>query len=404
MRLLPVLAVIVPLVPALGASCVGVETDRSSSPPGADSDSRPRPPLAGVRRGSFESHLLLTGTLEAVRSIQITAPRVPNGELQIRWMEEDGAFVESGQRVLEFDNASFAGDLEDRKLAASKKEKELRKLQAQSRADAAEKAFAVEERRVAMEKARLEAEVPKELLPLRDFQEKQLGLERASTEYEKAREALQTHLRTKEKEIAVERLSLDRMKYEIQVAEDAIEALVLRAPRSGVLVASDIPWQGRKTQIGDNVWPGFPLLSIPDLSEMRVIAKLSDVDDGEVIPGMTAAVTLDAYPEAEFEGEVVSVTPVAQETSPRSLRRAFTIAVSLSTTDFDRMRPGMAARVVVRTEAREDVLLMNRSAIDLSTTPPRVRAAPDAEEPIAVAGCNLFDCIVESTLREGRAR
>lgn len=377
----------------LATGCVGVEADRL--PPSRDTSALESTVL---RRGSFENHLLLTGTLEAVRSTQITAPSVPTGQLQIRWMEEDGAFVTAGQKVLEFDNAAFASDLEDKKLAARKKSKDLLRAEAEARAEAAEKEFIVDERRVEVDKARLEAEVPEGILPLREHQEKQLALSRAQTELEKAQQDLEAYLGTKGKEIALSRLELDETRYEIRVAEEAIEALVLEAPLDGVLVVGDIPWEGRKLQEGDNVWPGFPLLKIPDLHEMRVEARLSDVDDGRIDVGMTATVTLDAYAHETFEGTVVSITPVAGETSPRSLRRAFAVSVNLLQTDPERMRPGMAAKVDVRIDARDDVLLAPRRALDLSHSPPLARLASGETREVSLAGCNLFDCVVEKGL------
>ena len=37
--------------------------------------------------------------------------------------------------------------------------------------------------------------------------------------------------------------------------------------------------------------------------------------------GMQAKVTLESYPDLEFSGRIEDITPVAQELSPRSLRR-----------------------------------------------------------------------------------
>ena len=359
----------------LAAACAGVEADRpaveeSRTVSGAD-----------ARRGDFETHLLLTGTLEAVGSRRLTAPNVPTNELQIRWMAEDGAFVRAGETVLEFENDSFAGVIEDLKLSRRKEEKELERFEAQSRADGAEKAFAVETKEIELAKAALKADVPVELLPLREFQERQLALERARTGIEKARKELETHTLTQAQEKELKELQLEKTVYAIDVAESAIAELALKAPIDGILVVATIPWEGRKVQIGDNVWPGFLLLSIPDLSEMRVRALLSDVDDGRIQPGMKAKVTLDAHPEVDFEGTVSSITQVAQETSPRSLRRAFTVRVDLSRTDPERMRPGMAARVRVTTGTRKEALLTPRSAVDFSRAP-----GPS---------CDLFECVVE---------
>jgi HlyD family secretion protein len=359
-------------------ACSGVEADRPRASAGPARS-------ASARRGDFERHLLLTGVLEAVRSTQVTAPNVPTSELQIRWIEEDGAFVRAGQKVLEFDNDAFASEIEDLKLTRRKEENELQRFVAQSRADEAEKAFQVEARTIEVSKASLKAGVPREILPLREYEERQLALERAKTELEKARKDLDAHIRTQADEKRLKELQLEKTIYDIETAEAAIEALALRSPIDGVLVVATIPWEGRKVAVGDNVWPGFVLLELPDLSEMRVRALLSDVDDGRLAPGMKATVTLDAHPQAAFEGEVTSITPMAQETSPRALRRAFTVSVRLARTDAERMRPGMAARVRVITETRKEVLLVPRASVDFSATP----------DPT----CNLFECVVEESRR-----
>ncbi len=362
---------------SLACACSGVEADR----PQAEG---PRPPDA-AHRGDFERHLLLTGVLEAVRSTQLTAPSVPTNELQIRWIEEDGAFVRAGQKVLEFDNDAFASQIEDLKLTRRKEEKDLQRFVAQSRADEAEKAFQVEAKRIEVSKAALKADVPREILPLREYEERQLALARARTELEKAEKDLDAFVRTQADERRLKELQLEKTVYDIGTAESAIDALALTSPIDGVLVVATIPWEGRKVAVGDNVWPGFPLLELPDLSEMRVRAHLSDVDDGRLEPGMKAVVALDAYPDTDFEGEVSSITPVAQETSPRAFRRSFTVNVRLARTDPERMRPGMAARVRVTTETMKDVFLTPRSAVDFSLTP-----SPT---------CNLFECVVEDDRR-----
>ena len=44
-----------------------------------------------------------------------------------------------------------------------------------------------------------------------------------------------------------------------------------------------------KVQVGDTMFAGWPVLSIPDLTDMRVQALLPDVDDGTLHVGMKAA-------------------------------------------------------------------------------------------------------------------
>ena len=163
-----------------------------------------------VRRGAFQDRVLLTGTLEATRGVRLTPPRTNSWQIQIRWIEEDGVTVSAGDKLVELDNAEFATDLEQTRLAAQKAEKELQRQRAQAEAQSAELAFAVSQRRVELEKAQLEADVPKELLPLREYQEKQLARERARTALEKAEQELATQRRTSAQEVAVQEIALEK--------------------------------------------------------------------------------------------------------------------------------------------------------------------------------------------------
>lgn len=364
------------------------------------------PASLAVRRGAFEKRVLLSGVLEAVDSAYLSCPRTPTWQVQIRWMAEDGTFVKEGETVLELDNASFSSNLEEKRLAARKAELELLRLKAQAEAQGSEKAFAVEERRIEKEKARVDADLPRELLPLREYQDKQLALERAVVAHDKAVEELEAHDRATAEQLAVQRANLEMTRYEIRVAEAAIEALSQRAPRDGVLIVGQHPWEGRKLVVGDTVWPGFSLLEIPDLTEMRVSAELSDVDDGAIVIGQRADVVLDSHPDKVFEGRVEDVTPVAQEANPNATRRSFRVRVSLSSTDERRMRPGMAVRVEVLTASEDDVVLAPRAALELSDDH-RARAllaeGEGAWAPIRVGGCNELECVVEEGLEVGQA-
>src|SRR5260221_3153371 len=102
-----------------------------------------------VRR-PVEDAFLLTGELRAVRSFSIVAPR-GEGELQIRWMVDDGTDIGEGDRVVEFDAARLIQNIEERRLKLRQAENELespdRTLQAEG-----------DRKRVAVDKAEVEAE------------------------------------------------------------------------------------------------------------------------------------------------------------------------------------------------------------------------------------------------------
>jgi multidrug resistance efflux pump len=354
-----------------------------------------------VRRASLRDRILLTGELEAVRSEKVYVPRTRRAwQLPIRWIEQDGATVVEGQKVLELDNSQFTGDLEQTRLARSSAHNDLMRKEADLAGDLADKEFLLEQSRIAVEKARIEAAVPEALRPRREYQEFQLALAKAEFDLAKAEEDLEAARRASEADLEELRIALRRAEDEIASAEQAIALLSLTAPRDGILVVAENPGEGRKFQAGDNVWVGLPVVSIPDLSAMKVAARLSDVDDGRIATGYRAVCTLDAYPETTFAGKVTEIAPIAQEERDQSLKRSFRVEIALDESDPERMRPGMSVKVEIFPPAIEDVLVAPRVALDLTTTPPRAWLPDGSTTEVRLGPCTPTECAIEEGIGE----
>ncbi len=385
--------VVLPIV-LIALGCAGA----GAAGPGADG--RALAPLA-VTRGDFQGRLLLTGELQAARAQVVAVPRAPSWQLQIRWLEEDGARVHAGQRVAELDNSEFAGDLEEKRTAAAEKAENLERDGAEAARREAEQSFAVDKARAEVEKARLAAEVPAELLSERDAADRRLALKKAEVALAKAEADLDAERRSTRADRELAEIDLARARREIATAEEAIAALSLTAPTDGLLLLGDHPWEGRKLQAGDSVWVGLPVARIPDLSTLEVEAVLFDVDDGLVTPGMAAVATPDAYPDLRLPGRVREVAPVAREVERSTLRRYFRVAIALDRVDPERMRPGMSVKVEVTTAGRPNALVAPREALDLGTEPPRAALAGGGWAAVQLGPCNAAECIIERGLDEG---
>jgi HlyD family secretion protein len=354
-----------------------------------------------VHRGDLRPRLLLTGELAAAQAANLEVPRTSTWQLQIRWLEQDGTPVKKGQRVVELDNSTFASELEEKKLSMSEAERELVRTEAEARASTAEKEFTVQQKRTDLDKARIAAAIPPDLLAEREVQERQLAVRRSQVELAKAEEDLAAQRKGSAADLEVRRISLDKSRREIREAEEAIQELTLRAPRDGILLVADHPWEGRKIHEGDSVYVGLTVATLPDLSSLIVKAGLSDVDDGRVTPGMEVLCTLDAYPGETFHGRVEDVAAVAQETPRRPLLRSFPVRIRLDRTDPRRMRPGMSVRVEALGAEQRNALLAPRAALDLASDPPRARLAGGRTAEVRLGACNARECVVESGLQEG---
>jgi multidrug resistance efflux pump len=344
--------------------------------------------------------LLLTGELRAVQGHPILVPPTPSWETQIRYVVEDGAFVEEGDRLVELDTGEVASQLNDAETAVQRAINELESKRAEVAGRLAERQLALDKARIELAKAEIQAGIPEDVLSQREFQQRRLALEQARVQHEKAAAEVASYGVASEAELEVSRIDLETAERELARAQRAIDTMVLRAPSSGIAVVSLNYREGRKFQEGDNAYVGAEVLTIPDLSRMMVQAQLSDVDDGEVVPGMRAFSTLDAFPDARLRGSVRSISPVAQEVGYRSMQRSFGVIVDLDESDPERMLPGMSVQVEVETVVLEDTTLVPRSAITWLDGVPHVRIAGAAEgDSVAVelGPCNAFEC----SLREG---
>lgn len=373
------------LLAALPLGCVDGRVDASG-------------PTLTARRGSLRPRLLLTGELVAARALELKVPQTRNSQIQIRWMERDGTPVRAGERVVDLDNSSFTAELEEKRSKAAQAADELARKEAEAGSAAAEKAFLVEKNRAEVAKARLRANVPADLLAAREVQDRQLDLKRAETELAKAETDLDAYRQESAAEVKLQRIELEKARREIRDAEQAIAVLSLRAPRDGIVQTADHPWEGRKVEEGDSVWPGMTVATLPDLASLVVEAELSDVDDGRIAPGMAASCTLDTYLSETFRCRVAEIAPVARERSSSSLRRYFPVRVALDHLDR-RMRPGMSVRVEVLGPEVQG-LIVPRQALDLPG-PPRVLLAEGGAVPVKLGPCTATECVVEGRLRDG---
>lgn len=354
-----------------------------------------------VRRGDLRPRLLLTGELASARAVELKVPRTPSWQVQIRWLAEEGTAVRAGDRVAELDNSSFTGELEEKRASAEDATTELARKQAEARSSLAEKQFAVEQKRNELDKARIAAAVPPDLLSAREHQDRQLAVRRAEVELAKAEKDLAALREGSAADLELQRITLHRSEREIAQAETAIQALTLRAPRDGIVVAADHPWEGRKLREGDNVWVGMTVAVLPDLATLEVQAALSDVDDGRVKPGMEAICTLDAYPGQSFHGRVVDISAVAKELPRQPLLRSFPVRIRLDRLDPAKMRPGMSVRVEVLGPAVRGGLLVPRAALDFSTERPRALLAGGGTREVRLGPCDASFCVVEQGLDDG---
>ncbi len=355
-----------------------------------------------AERGELVEEWVLTGELAAEAAVELVAPDVPVRPLEIRWIAEDGLEVRRGDRLVEFDNSSLVADLEDRRTRVEEAVNQLAQAQAEAAVALAEAQLQLASAEATQQKAVLEAQVPRDLVPALEYGDKQLALRRAELELEKARELVKAKNAKGEAEVQIAAVVESKARLALERSLRGIELLSITAPRAGIFLPETNFRESRPWQEGDSLWPGQKVARLPDLGSLLVRAQLPDVDGAAVKVGQEATVTLDAFPDRRFSGRVKEVEGVAQSQGSHSSRRFFGVTVEIEGLDPAWMRPGMSSQVVLRRSSCEDCLLIPRQSLGFDEAgKSRARLRNGGWAPVTLGPCSDLVCAVEEGLEEG---
>jgi multidrug efflux pump subunit AcrA (membrane-fusion protein) len=350
-----------------------------------------------LHRGAVAPTLVLSGELEAERAVRVRAPNVGVWPLQLRWIVDDGAVVAEGDRLVELDTSELASRLEEARTREIEAANQLSATRARVAGELSESEYELAQQHARVRKARLAAEIPEGILAQREYDERQLELRRAELELESTEARAQAARRVGEADITSAELGLERARREVEQLTEQLSRLTISAPRDGIVVVSRDNREGRVFQVADNVYPGQPVVSIPDLATLTVVARLFDVDDGRVASGTPVVVTLDAYPRRSLEGVVRSVAGTAETASSRSERRWFRVVVDVEGLEAFDVRPGMSARVEARLTVHPSAVVASRAALRHDGEQWWLRLAGGEQVAVTVVVCDAHRCELSDT-------
>jgi len=152
-----------------------------------------------------------------------------------------------------------------------------------------------------------------------------------------------------------------RLKQErFQRLQEQLAACLIKATTPGLVVygTSDNPWQRQPPlEEGSTVREKQIMLMLPDTSAMAVEVKIYEAVIDKVQVGQKAKVTLDAYPDLQFEGRVVKVAmlPDAQHRWMNPDLKVYNTDVAIEGT-HRLLKPGLSAKVEIIIDELQDVV------------------------------------------------
>jgi HlyD family secretion protein len=136
-------------------------------------------------------------------------------------------------------------------------------------------------------------------------------------------------------QIAVAEAGIAQAQTALDAAMLALDRAEVRAPFAGTVGSVD-------TRVGEMIVPGQPLVTLGDLTTLRVeTTDLDEIDVAKVTVGQQVDVSFDALPETMFIGQVTRISPMA---APGSGGVNYTVVIKLDKVD-PAVRWGMTAFV-----------------------------------------------------------
>lgn len=272
--------------------------------------------LTTVRQGDFVVRAFTRGELRAVRSATLTAPNL-FGQTQITFLAPLGAFAGEKNLVAAYDDTAVLSRVVESQIELDKIQQQLLKARAdlqlaanKDEVDLLEACYNVRSAELQMKR--------NELISTIDARKNELTLEEAKRRLERLQSDVQSKREQAEAQIRV--LGEQRRKALISLNRDKARVLEAKslAPISGlVAVKQNLSAGGRfgaevpDLREGDEIFPGSPVVEVLDLSELEIIAKVSEVDRANLREGQNVKIRLDALPRDVFNGTIKNLSATA---------------------------------------------------------------------------------------------
>ena len=298
-------------------------------------------PSAPARQGDFLVLIRCRGELAAERSVQIYAPMVPN--LRIAWMTPPGEGVKQADTIVKFDSSSAHETLMQKEAALRQAQATLDQALAQSKITSEQDKTDLADAGFTVERARLEASKQEIVSRLQGESSKiDYGVAQQKLKVQEA--TVDLHATSDRSRIASLTRQRDQAQSDVDITKARIAQMELKSPISGFLTFQSNYSQGwvnaKPFKVGDNVYAGMVLAEMPDLSTLRMDAKVEEIDRGRIAANQPVKVRIDSLPELTLDASIRQISLLAESNNEFPPIRNFRAYAAIPKPD-PRLRPGM---------------------------------------------------------------
>ncbi len=295
-----------------------------------------------------------TGTIKADEEVRLTAQRI--GRISKLYIKE-GSLVKAGDLVAEIDPDETMYNLQMAQAALQRTQARLDELKA------AYNPLKIEvETTIDKAKANLQ-ETEKRLKRFMDLREKgyisQMEVDSMQRDHDVTKATYESALSGREQliaraeEIKAQEAAVREAKNYLLLARLNYDYSFVSSPLSGVVTSVPV-------KIGDTAARGTLMASVVSTDSLYIEAFIDEADIAKVSKGQRVYVSMDAYPDRIFEGEVYMISPIVL--GGKQEARTFEVRVKFKEKGIT-IKPGMSADVEIMVDSVKDKLVVPSQAI-----------------------------------------
>jgi multidrug efflux pump subunit AcrA (membrane-fusion protein) len=318
--------------------------------------------LETVRRGDLILEIPIIGSLNAARSVDITAP-ISNDPhfFKIARMAPEGSQVEAGQMVMDLDTQEINQKLREYQAELGKNEEELKKRRLEYDVQIRDLRVSLEEAKVKLEITRHKLQSDPQLQSARERKQFQIEFEHADQENKLLAEKLKSIEQMSRAELSVFENNIAKIKLRVEQTGERQKACVVKAPIAGTLIYKVLAGNVKR-KVGEQTCHHEVILQIPDLSTLRLEAMVEEAYAGRVQPGQNVRIKIDALPDEKLTGRVVSVGSVLRVRRWDNPVKVVDAVIDLEQ-KLGKLSPGMTATGQIEVERIPNALLAPVKAV-----------------------------------------
>ena len=309
---------------------------------------------------NFENIIVIDGYAEPMQSTSVICPRAGSGGT-IAFLVEEGTWVEEGDIVCTIENQNMQTrydqlltELENAQanIAKTKANLELQftMLEADAKNNEAETQIAH------LDSTRLQYYSPNQRL----IREKELEI--VAITRRKIEAKLVSMPIIQQSEIRKIELQVLRLSNNVASVKKELDDLVLRSSKKGLAIRGINPMTNNKLAVGDPVWNGMPLVTIPEMNKMKMKIFASERDYRYINVGDSVNYSFDALEDNIAWGKIVNKMPVGVQIKEGSQVKHFEIDASVDST-LVMPDPGFTATCHIMLKQVKDTLTIPQIAI-----------------------------------------